>query len=210
MSLVIIWLNTILLTDERRTSMDRKQLDVLIAQQDEKRHPLAQIQRDSETEFSINNHQYEVELNSQNGFQFEEFVRRYNPALSQFDFIVGDWGYGQLRLKGFYNDDREVVTGPFISALNDYLLEDINFGAAYFVVHNLEARPIVHKSRSTRSRHHSSRGRSRNNRRNSRNHAFVEQKVAPVKPPLQKRKKLIVKTEEKSHKHHFIIRESKN
>lgn len=194
--------------------VDRKQLDALIAEQDEKRHPLAQIQHESETELLINNHQYKVVLNSQNGFQFDEFVRRYNPALSQYDYIVGDWGYGQLRLKGFYNNDRDVANGPFIASLNDYLLEDINFGAAYFVIQNPDARPIIHKSRNNRNSHsrnhrRSNKNYSRNNNRRSNHHAFVEQKVAPVKPPLKKRNNLVVKTEEKSHKHHFIIRESK-
>ncbi|WP_225352706.1 hypothetical protein [Lentilactobacillus parafarraginis] len=62
--------------------MDRKQLDTLIAQRDENRHPLAQIRRESETEFTINNHKYEVVHSFNDGFNFEEFIRRYNPALS--------------------------------------------------------------------------------------------------------------------------------
>ncbi|EHO48566.1 YutD family protein [Lentilactobacillus kisonensis] len=146
------------------------------------------------------------------GFNFDEFVRRYNPALSQFDYIVGDWGYGKLRLRGFYNDDRDVSVGPFVSALNDYILEFVNFGAPYFVIHNLEARPIVRKSRNTRNRRHSSRNRSHsnNNHHGRKNHSFVEQKVTTKQKPVQKRKKMVVKAEEKSNKHHFIIRESKN
>lgn len=196
--------------------MDRKQFDALISEQDAKRRPLAQIKRETEDKFTINNHQYTVSLDSQNGFQFDEFARRYNPALSQYDYIVGDWGYGQLRLKGFYNDDRDIAGGPFIGELNDYLLEDINFGAAYFVVHNLEARPIIRKSRNNKNsrsrnnnRRRGSKNHSRNSHRRNNQHAFVEQKVAPVKPPLQKRKNLVVKTEESANKHHFIIRESK-
>ncbi|WP_040538032.1 YutD family protein [Lentilactobacillus parafarraginis] len=158
--------------------MDRKQLDTLIAQRDENRHPLAQIRRESETEFTINNHKYEVVHSFNDGFNFEEFIRRYNPALSQYDYIVGDWGYGQLRLKGFYSETRDEVKGPFITALNDYLLEDVNFGSANFVVHNLEARPVIRKASHSRSRRHSGRNRSRNNnsrsnpgrQQNSRNH----------------------------------------
>lgn len=191
--------------------MDRKTLDELVAEQDAKRKPLARITRVSETEFLINDHKYELGTDHTDGFDFDEFVRRYNPALSQYDYIVGDWGYGKLRLRGFFNDDRTETSGPFISALNDYILEDVNFGAAYFVVHNLEARPVVRKSRNNHSSHRSNRShnsRNRSNHRNHRSHAFEEKKVANRKPSIEKRKNVVVKTEEKSDKHHFIIRET--
>lgn len=190
--------------------MDRKQLDELVEQQAEKRRPLARITRTTETEFLINDHKYELVEDHAHGFDFDEFVRRYHTAFSQFDYIVGDWGYGKLRLRGFYNDDRAVQTGPFVSALNDYILEFVNFGAPYFVIHNLEARPIVRKSHNTRNRHRSNKNRNHNSHRPRRNHAFVEQKVTTKKKPSRKHKDMVVKAEEKSNKHHFIIRESKN
>lgn len=192
--------------------MDRKTLDDLVAEQDAKRKPLARISKVSETEFLINDHKYELDTDHTDGFDFNEFVRRYNPALSQYDYIIGDWGYGKLRLRGFFSDDRTETSGPFISSLNDYILEDINFGAAYFVIHNLEARPVIRKSRNSRN-HRSNRKRNshnRSNHRNRRNHAFEEKKVSSHRPSIEKRKHMVVKAEEKSEKHHFIIRESKN
>ncbi len=36
----------------------------------------------------------------------ERLNERYNDILDKYDFIVGDWGYDQLRLRGFYKDDR--------------------------------------------------------------------------------------------------------
>jgi uncharacterized protein YutD len=193
--------------------VDRKTLDDLVAEQDAKRKPLARITKVSETEFLINDHKYELDTDHTDGFDFNEFVRRYNPALSQYDYIIGDWGYGKLRLRGFFNDDRTETSGPFISSLNDYILEDVNFGAAYFVIHNLEARPVIRKSRNNRSNHRSNRKRNshnRSNHRNRRNHAFEEKKVSSHRPSIEKRKHMVVKAEEKSEKHHFIIRESKN
>ncbi len=97
--------------------MDRKQLDELVAAQNEARKPLARIQRVSETEFLINDHKYELDTNHTDGFDFDEFVRRYNPALSQYDYIVGDWGYGKLRLRGFFNDDGLKRQGPLLPPL---------------------------------------------------------------------------------------------
>ena len=34
----------------------------------------------------------------------ELFASRYSDILDKYDFIVGDFGYDQLRLKGFYKD----------------------------------------------------------------------------------------------------------
>ena len=44
---------------------------------------------------------YEILEDYQEGFQQEEVESRFSDILNKYDFIVGDWGYGQLRLKGF-------------------------------------------------------------------------------------------------------------
>lgn len=50
---------------------------------------------------SINNVQYEVIKDYRNGFREEAFKERYAEILNKYDYIVGDWGYDQLRLRGF-------------------------------------------------------------------------------------------------------------
>ena len=52
------------------------------------------------------------------------------------DYIVGDWSNEQLRLRGFYKDDRPVTDAEKISRLEDYLLEYCSYGCAYFVLEN--------------------------------------------------------------------------
>ena len=44
------------------------------------------------------------------GFQEEAFKERYADILKKYDYIVGDWGYDQLRLKGFYDDFQKGFT----------------------------------------------------------------------------------------------------
>lgn len=44
---------------------------------------------------------YEIVENVRDGFQQDAFIARYSDILTKYDYIVGDWGYGQLRLKGF-------------------------------------------------------------------------------------------------------------
>ena len=44
---------------------------------------------------------YELFENVRDGFKEDVFLERYSDILLKYDYIVGDWGYGQLRLKGF-------------------------------------------------------------------------------------------------------------
>ncbi len=78
---------------------------------------------------------YELWINHKNGWNAEIFRERYNDVLDRYDFIVGDWGYSQLRLKGFFKDNNTKATKDLtIQALHEYLSEYCNFGCAYFVL----------------------------------------------------------------------------
>nr|WP_256205263.1 YutD family protein [Piscibacillus halophilus] len=78
---------------------------------------------------------YELVLDHKEGFQEEAIEERFSDILLKYDFIVGDWGFGQLRLKGFYDDQNQKATfDTKISTLEDYLYEYCNFGCSYFVI----------------------------------------------------------------------------
>ncbi|KGX89637.1 hypothetical protein N781_07695 [Pontibacillus halophilus JSM 076056 = DSM 19796] len=82
---------------------------------------------------------YEIIHDEKNGFVQETLEERYSDILTKYDFIVGDWGYGQLRLRGFYDDQNPKASfDTKISTLNDYLLEYCNFGCAYFVLKRID------------------------------------------------------------------------
>jgi uncharacterized protein YutD len=84
---------------------------------------------------SITGKHYEVIKDHKNGWNPEAFKERYSDVLDRYDYIVGDWGYSQLRLKGFYKEDSPRATKETsIEGLEDYLHEYCNFGCAYFVV----------------------------------------------------------------------------
>lgn len=84
---------------------------------------------------TIQNVHYEVMEDFREGFNEEAFRERYSEILTKYDFIVGDWGYGQLRLRGFFDDQNPKATfDNKISTLKEYLYEYCNFGCAYFVL----------------------------------------------------------------------------
>ncbi|WP_077624941.1 YutD family protein [Sediminibacillus massiliensis] len=87
----------------------------------------------------IQGKQYEVIENVKDGFQQEAFEARFSDILSKYDFIVGDWGYEQLRMKGFYDDQNsKAAFDTKISTLDDYIYEYCNFGCAYFVLKRID------------------------------------------------------------------------
>ena len=50
----------------------------------------------------IQNNCYELIEENKNGFNEQAFRERFTDILARYDYIVGDWGYGQLRLKWIF------------------------------------------------------------------------------------------------------------
>jgi uncharacterized protein YutD len=91
---------------------------------------------------------FELVKNFHNGWNLEAFRSRYNDILNKYDFIVGDWGYGQLRLKGFYhNSNPKAPLEQKIGQVEDYLREYCNFGCPYFILRDIERPPHPPKRR---------------------------------------------------------------
>ncbi|PNZ67654.1 DUF1027 domain-containing protein [Staphylococcus croceilyticus] len=78
-------------------------------------------------------------------FDEELFASRYSDILDKYDFVVGDFGYDQLRLKGFYKDsNKKAEISKRFSSIQDYILEYCNFGCPYFVVRHLSNKEVTH------------------------------------------------------------------
>ncbi len=45
---------------------------------------------------------YEVVTDYRDGWKPDAFKERFSEVLERYDYIVGDWGYNQLRLRGFF------------------------------------------------------------------------------------------------------------
>ncbi|WP_370529732.1 YutD family protein [Alkalihalobacillus sp. AL-G] len=92
---------------------------------------------------NIQGHSYDVIENYREGWNEEEFKSRYSEILHKYDYIVGDWGYNQLRLRGFFNDGHEKASfDTKYSTVPEYILEYCNFGCPYFIVKKVKNKPI--------------------------------------------------------------------
>lgn len=86
----------------------------------------------------ISDKTYELVYEHKEGWNFESFRDRYSEVLERYDYIVGDWGYNQLRLKGFFKEGSGKGTKESNSAaIQDYLQEYCNFGCAYFIIEKI-------------------------------------------------------------------------
>ncbi len=123
---------------------------------------VAQVSADMLT---INGRRYSLLFNYQDGWRKDALADRYEQILDKYDYVVGDWGFEKLRLKGFYKDDRkQAAPDQKIGHLEDYLYEYCNFGCAYFVLERLDA-PT--ETESTAKPHRGGRSRNRRGGRNA-------------------------------------------
>lgn len=76
-----------------------------------------------------------VYQSKENLFDIDAFNHRYADVLAKYDYIVGDWGFEQLRLKGFFEvaSNRQWADRS-MQMFEDYILEYCNFGCDYFVL----------------------------------------------------------------------------
>ena len=79
-----------------------------------------------------------IKYDNKNGWNYEAFRDRYSDVLDRYDYIVGDWGYNQLRLKGFFREGNPKGSKESsIASLQEYIQEYCNFGCAYFVLERI-------------------------------------------------------------------------
>ena len=107
---------------KRGEKMNRAKIQEYIDQREEQRVDLYHYEEQSENDFLLNGHQYKLLKNYREGFDGEQLANRFSNVLNKYDYIVGDWGYDQLRLKGFYDLDNPLFRPEQgVETIEDYL-----------------------------------------------------------------------------------------
>lgn len=163
---------------------------------------------------TIDKTQYKLVENHDSGFNEERIEERYNNVLEKYDYIVGDWGYDQLRFKGFYEDERKESTlENRISHLEDYLLEYCNFGCAYFVLEKVKKAPLKTNHRRSRNKTSNHNNRPKSNHkfrtRTNNNHTKTNAK-ATTKPTTKSGNKNKAQSTSQKHKNKVAKRRVNN
>lgn len=168
----------------------------------EMRRPIInKVDQVSDDEIRINDHEYRLEKNYRDAFDAELLAERFVGLFSRYDFLVGDIGSGQLRLKGFYQDNVQVANELKISRVQDYLYEYCGFGCPYFILRNMQV--------NERAKNRWLREQKRSDAKKASKPRQANKKGKKPRKPVSKRHNEVVSSGKKKKQKTFTIREKK-
>lgn len=183
--------------------MNRSEIQNNIDQRTEERKGVFRVLMEDEEHFLVNRHHYLLVDNYRDAFDPEKLADRFSSILGKFDYIVGDWGYDQLRLRGFYDETNPLYQADRgVDTIQEYIDEECNFGCAYFVIKNLD----VHVPKNARNSH---RHRKSSNSHGHRRHPYHERRDKLTQPPVKKRRGQEVRSVHRGHKRNFVLRKKR-
>lgn len=81
----------------------------------------------------LNDKKYLLEENFRDAFDYEIVKTKNTEYFEPYDYIVGDWAYGKLRLKGFYDNNNSLCNKTNnIRDLDIYLKNNCAYGCKWF------------------------------------------------------------------------------
>ncbi len=85
--------------------------------------------------YEINEKEYELVKDFRDGFDIEEVTNKLTDYFDNYDYVVGDWAYGKLRLKGFYETgSKKCKPINDIKILDNYLENNCAKNCKHFVI----------------------------------------------------------------------------
>lgn len=87
----------------------------------------------------INNIEYEIIRNDKDCINKKELEEKITDYFDEYDYIMGDFAYDKVRLKGYYNsDNKKAKKINDIKYLDDYIENYCSYGARIFLLKNLK------------------------------------------------------------------------
>lgn len=84
---------------------------------------------------TINDVEYEVIKDVNEAIDKEVLSLKITEYFDDYDYIVGDWAYGKLRLKGFYDStNKKCKKINDISGLESYIENSCAYGCKWFQI----------------------------------------------------------------------------
>lgn len=89
--------------------------------------------------FELENNKYELIENYKDGFDYDMVKDMYTDYFEPYDYIVGDWSYGKIRLKGFCNKINKICNkSNDIKFKDDYIKDLCSYECKYFVLKKIK------------------------------------------------------------------------
>ena len=85
--------------------------------------------------YTFNNIKYELVNDYKDGFNEEEVQNKLTDYFEAYDYILGDWAYGKLRLKGFCDKKNKIYKKiNDIDTYKEYVKENCAYECKYFLI----------------------------------------------------------------------------
>ena len=83
----------------------------------------------------LNNSEYEIIKEYKDAFVLEEVTSLATEYFEEFDYILGDYAYNKLRLKGFYDDNNKKATEiNKFSYIDEYIDKYCAYDCRYYIL----------------------------------------------------------------------------
>lgn len=83
----------------------------------------------------INNIEYELVKNYKDGFDESAVSELITDYYDSYNYILGDWAYGKLRLKGFCEKDNKIFNDlNDYSKIYEYITNYCAYECRYFII----------------------------------------------------------------------------
>jgi len=83
----------------------------------------------------INNISYNVIKDVKDAIDITLLTDKITDYYDSFDYIVGDWAYGKVRLKGFNKkENKNFKPSNDIAKVDEYLKNNCAYGCRYFIL----------------------------------------------------------------------------
>ena len=82
---------------------------------------------------------YELMENYKDGFELDAVKEKFTDYFYDYDYLLGDWSYGKLRLKGFCNrTNRKCNRINDIKYKDKYIKELCSYECRYFILKKID------------------------------------------------------------------------
>ncbi len=87
----------------------------------------------------LNGIKYKVIKDYREGFDIDTVVEKTTDYFMDYDYILGDWAYGKLRLKGFYKKtNKKVKDLNNYEYIDKYIKDNCAFDCRYFILEKMD------------------------------------------------------------------------
>ncbi len=87
----------------------------------------------------LNENEYEVIKDYKDAFNKEDITNLYTDYFKDYDYILGDYAYSKLRLKGFCDKENSLFNAiNDYSKIDEYIKSECAYECKYFILKKIE------------------------------------------------------------------------